>query len=140
MLFSDSGTDLWCQRSPLALCTPAAAREPRPQTVRCNAWCSHTHSPPAQGLPPPYHPDPAPAPPARGAPGTPAHTHTHTGELGGGVHVVLQEQEAGSRSHQLSAIFEHLLPGVILAVELLQEALALLWNTSTTEKRDHTQI
>lgn len=45
---------------------------------------------------------------------------------------MLDLQEPAGRSHQLSAVFEHLLPRVILAVELLQEPLALLWEHTST--------
>lgn len=122
-LLSGSPTDLQSD-APLALCIQAAAREPHPQTVRRNVCRSHTRSPPARDLPPPRRPDPPAAPPAHGAPATPANTSTPERESDT---LMFSLQERAGRSHQLSAVFEHLLPGVILAVELLQEALALLW-------------
>lgn len=130
-LLSASPTDLQSDAAPLALCIQAAAREPHPQTVRRNVCRSHTRSPPARDLPPPHRPDPPAVPPAHGAPETPANTNTAERESDT---LMFSLQERARRSHQLSAIFEHLLPGVILAVELLQEALTLLWeNTSANQ-------
>lgn len=68
------------------------------------------------------------------------HTHTRTHEQESDTMLHCRNR-TGCRSHQLSAVFEDLLPRVILAVELLQETLALLWNTATAEEpRSHTDL